>query len=98
MAFLAVLREGLETSVFLVAAFHAVGRPAAGGPASCSGSPLAAGLGLGDLPGRLRVNLARFFRVTGVVLVLVAAGLVASPLHTAPEAGWSAGCRARRPT
>ena len=38
--------------------------------------------------GGVRLNLARFFRVTGVVLVLVAAGLVASALHTAHEAGW----------
>ena len=36
----------------------------------------------------MKINLARFFRVTSVVLVLVAAGLVASALHTAHEAGW----------
>ena len=39
----------------------------------------------------MRLNLSRFFRVTGVVLVLVAAGLVASSLHTAAEAGWVVG-------
>jgi high-affinity iron transporter len=32
--------------------------------------------------------MARFFRITGVVLVFVAAGLVASAIHTAHEAGW----------
>jgi high-affinity iron transporter len=36
----------------------------------------------------VRLNLTRFFRATGVVLVLVAAGLVMSALHTAHEAGW----------
>ncbi len=32
--------------------------------------------------------MARFFRITGLVLVLVAAGLVMTALHTAFEAGW----------
>ena len=38
----------------------------------------------------VKLNLTRFFRATGVVLVFVAAGLVASALHTAHEAGWLA--------
>ena len=38
--------------------------------------------------GGVRLNLSRFFRITGVVLVLVAAGLVASTLRAAYEAGW----------
>jgi high-affinity iron transporter len=36
----------------------------------------------------LKLNLGRFFRVTGVFLVLIAAGLVLSALRTAHEAGW----------
>ncbi len=38
--------------------------------------------------GGLKVNLGRFFRVTGVFLVLIAAGLVLGALRTAHEAGW----------
>jgi high-affinity iron transporter len=38
--------------------------------------------------GGMRINLSRFFTVTGLVLVLVAAGLVAFAAHTAHEAGW----------
>src|SRR5262249_10694830 len=45
-------------------------------------------LGWGIYRGGVKINLARFFRVTSVVLVLVAAGLVASALHTAHEAAW----------
>ena len=36
----------------------------------------------------MRINLSRFFRVTGLILVFVAAGLLATSLHTAHEAGW----------
>ncbi len=46
------------------------------------------GVGLGIYRGGVRLNLARFFRITSTVLVLVAAGLVASAIHTAHEAAW----------
>ena len=45
-------------------------------------------IGLGLYRGGVRINLTRFFRVTGLVLVFVAAGLLATSLHTAHEAGW----------
>ena len=99
MAFLAVLREGFETSVFLLAAFNDATDPVpARASASSSASSLAVALGYGIYRGGVRLNLSRFFRVTGVVLVLVAAGLVASSLHTAAEAGWVVGGQARRST
>ena len=36
----------------------------------------------------MKINLVEFFKVTGVVLVLVAAGLLSFAVHTAHEAGW----------
>jgi high-affinity iron transporter len=88
MAFLAVLREGFETAVFLLATFHASGNAGASATGAILGIALAVVLGYGIYRGGVRINLAKFFRVTGIVLVVVAAGLVMTAVHTANEAGW----------
>ena len=88
MAVLAVLREGFETSVFLLAAFNASGNSLAAGLGALAGIVVAVIIGWGIFHGGMRINMARFFRLTGVVLVFVAAGLVAAAIHTAHEAGW----------
>jgi high-affinity iron transporter len=87
MAFLAVIREGLETAVFLLAAFQASTNPAATGIGALLGVAVAVALGYAIYRGATRVNLSRFFRITGFVLVLVAAGLLASAAHAFAEAG-----------
>ncbi|HEY7738152.1 MAG TPA: iron uptake transporter permease EfeU [Candidatus Limnocylindria bacterium] len=87
-AVLAVLREGLETAVFLLAAFQASEQPLLAGLGAALGVVVAVGLGYAIYRGGVRLDLGRFFRLTGVVLVFVAAGLVASSLHAAHEAGW----------
>src|SRR6202161_2275698 len=76
MAFLAVLREGFETAVFLLATFHASGDATTSWLGAVIGILLAVAIGYGIYRGGVRLNLARFFRVTGLVLVVVAAGLV----------------------
>ncbi len=88
MAFLAVLREGFETAVFLIAAFNASTSPASAGGGALLGVLVASAVGFGIYRGGVHINLARFFRVTGFVLVLIAAGLLATAAHTAHEAGW----------
>jgi high-affinity iron transporter len=88
MAFLAVIREGFETVVFLLAAFNESGSGASAGIGAVLGILVAVGLGYGIYRGGVRLNLSKFFRATGLVLVLVAAGLVVNALHTAHEAGW----------
>lgn len=88
MAFLAVLREGFETSVFLLAAFNDATDTAAAGAGAVLGLVAAVAIGLGLYRGGVRINLTRFFRFTGLVLVFVAAGLLATSAHTAHEAGW----------
>jgi len=88
MAFLAVLREGFETSVFLLATFNESSNPAYGGTGATLGVVVAVVIGYGIYRGGVRLNLSRFFRGTGVVLILVAAGLVATAIMTANEGGW----------
>jgi high-affinity iron transporter len=94
LAFFAVLREGIETALFLFAA--AKGTAVEGTTAAASSQILGAVLGLalaivlGVLlyRGGIRLNLRSFFRVTGVILIVVAAGLLAYSLHELQEAGW----------
>jgi high-affinity iron transporter len=88
MAFLAVLREGFETVVFLLATFHASGDAALSWLGAVLGIALATVLGYGIYRGGIHINLSRFFRITGIVLVVIAAGLVMTAVHTANEAGW----------
>jgi len=88
MAFLAVLREGFETAVFLLATFQASGNASTSWLGAVLGIGLASAVGYAIYKGGVRLNLARFFRVTGLVLVVVAAGLVMTAFHTANEAGW----------
>ncbi|MGW0036936.1 iron uptake transporter permease EfeU [Gordonia sp. NPDC003376] len=88
MAFLAVLREGLETSVFLVAAFNSSQNALPSAAGAVLGIAVSVALGYGIYRGGVRINLSRFFTVTGALLALVAAGLVMTALRTAHEAGW----------
>jgi high-affinity iron transporter len=88
MAFLAVLREGFETSVFLLAAFQDADNTTTAGAGAVIGLVAAIAIGVGIYRGGVRLNLTRFFRITGLILVFVAAGLLSTSLHTAHEAGW----------
>src|SRR6201747_694654 len=88
MVFLAVLREGFETSVFLLATFQAASSTVSAFAGAVLGILAAIVLGYAMFSGGVRLNLGRFFTVTSVFLILVAAGLVLSALRTGHEAGW----------
>jgi high-affinity iron transporter len=88
MAFLAVLREGFETSVFLLATFSAAQSASLAAAGAVIGLLCSVAIGWGIYAGGVRINLSRFFRITGAFLILVAAGLVITSLRTAHEAGW----------
>ena len=86
VAFVAVLREGIETALFLTAASLSV---AAGQTLLGGALGLLAALAVGWLiyAGGKRLDVRAFFRVTGVLLILFAAGLLAHGVHELQEAG-----------
>jgi high-affinity iron transporter len=88
MAFFAVLREGIETVVFLLAVFQGATDPTSAGIGAVLGIVCAIAIGYGIYRGGVSLNYARFFKLTAAVLVFVAAGLLSSAAHTAWEAGW----------
>jgi high-affinity iron transporter len=83
-----VLREGLETAVFLLAAFQASSNALSAGIGALLGILSAIVVGAALYRGGIKLDLARFFNVTAVFLVLVAAGLLATAVHTAHEGSW----------
>ena len=94
LAFIAVVREGIELALFITAAFFAGSR---GGVATDVVQTLVGtilGLGTAALLSwtlfatTVRLDLRRFFQVTGFLLILFAAGLVAHGVHEFNEVGW----------
>jgi high-affinity iron transporter len=86
LAFLAVIREGIELAIFLTAA--AVDNKAGG---VVTGAVLGFGaaiiLAILLFTSLIRLNLSRFFQVTSLILLLFAAGLVAHGVHEFNEVG-----------
>ncbi|WP_433038336.1 iron uptake transporter permease EfeU [Actinomycetospora sp. CA-053990] len=87
MAALAVGREGLETSVFFFAAVQAAGETT--GPLIGFLIGIAVSIVLAYLiyRGTVKLDMGKFFTVTGVLLVFVAAGILAYGVHDLQEAG-----------
>jgi high-affinity iron transporter len=85
LAFLAVLREGVELALFLNAASISVDamKTLTG---AVLGLTLAALLGWLLFATTIRLNLRHFFKVTGILLILFAAGLFAHGVHEFNEA------------
>lgn len=87
MAFFAILREGIESVLFLLASFQQqnVGIEAPIG--AILGTLIAIGLGAAIFLGGRRIDMRRFFAVTGAFIMVVAAGFLAGSLHHLHEAG-----------
>lgn len=71
-AFTAVAREGLETSLFLYANFKAGGNVLGSTTGLILGVAASIALGYGIYKGAIRINLANFFKFSGVALIIVA--------------------------
>jgi len=87
LAFITVLREGLETSLFLSAVFIAA-RDENMLQGAAFGLAVAAGIAYLIFRSAIRLNLRTFFIVTGSLLILIAAGLVGHSVMALQELGW----------
>ena len=87
LAFVAVLREGIELALFLTAAALAASTSATllGGIGGLLAAVVAGGLVFATTR---RLNVQAFFRVTSGLLIVFAAGLVAHGIHELNEVGW----------
>ena len=94
LAFVAVVREGVELAFFITAAFFAGDQSQVTSNIIQTLAGTILGLGTAALLGwtlfatTVRLDLRRFFQVTGILLILFAAGLVAHGVHEFNEVGW----------
>ena len=89
LAFLAVGREGVETALFMVGYAEAqTSWPLIG---LVIGVVVAAAIAYGMYAGAVRINLAEFFKYTGVFLILVAAGILSYGVGALQTVGWLPG-------
>lgn len=87
VAFIAVLREGIELALFLTASVFASNEQQTllGGILGLGTSIL---LGWSLFASTVRLDLRRFFQVTGVLLILFAGGLIIHGVHEFTEVSW----------
>lgn len=94
LACVAVVREGVELAIFITAALFAGSSEGTSNNIIQVLAGTILGLGTAALLGytlfatTVRLDLRRFFQVTGVLLILFAAGLVAHGIHEFNEVGW----------
>jgi high-affinity iron transporter len=93
LAFLAVGREGVETALFMVGYAEAqTAWPLIG---LVIGVLAAAAIAYGMYAGAIRINLAKFFRYTGIFLIVVAAGILSYGIGALQTVGWLPGLSAK---
>jgi high-affinity iron transporter len=92
IAFVAVVREGLETVLFLLSAETSSASGASVVLGGLIGLAAAVILGVAIFAGGRKVNLKQFFNVTAVLLIMFAAGLAGKSVHEYRELiGWENG-------
>jgi len=87
MAFVAVAREGLEATLFFFSAVQAAGSTLEPAVGFVLGILTASTIGYLLYRRTVKINIKRFFVVTGNFLILVAAGVLSYGMHDLQEAG-----------
>ena len=77
-AFFSVVREGLETALFIFSNFKTVSQNSAPSAGLTLGLLAAVILGVAIYRRSIRINLSKFFLVTGTALLVVAGGVLAN--------------------
>jgi high-affinity iron transporter len=86
-AFFAVAREGLETALFVYSNFKTVSDDSSPTIGLILGLALAVLLGIAIYRGSLKINLGKFFTITGIALIVIAAGVLSYAIHEFQEFG-----------
>jgi len=90
-AFFAVIREGLETSLFVYTNFQTVADTTSSAAGLILGFAVSITLGYLIYKSSIKLNLSKFFTYSGVALIIVAAGVLSYGVHEFQELGYLPG-------
>jgi len=86
IVFVGVVREGLETALFMLTVLFDAGTVSTA-TGALAGTAMAIVLGYGVYRGGQRINLRLFFQLTGGLIIIFAAGLFGRGVHELQEVG-----------
>jgi high-affinity iron transporter len=90
-AFFAVIREGLETSLFVYTNFQTVADTKSSAIGLALGFAVSITLGYLIYKSSIKLNLSKFFKYSGIALIVVAAGVLSYGVHEFQELGYLPG-------
>ena len=95
LAFLSIIREGLETSIFLLAKLKNSSQTSNPILGLLLGFVISLSLGTFIYKSTLKINLQKFFKITGVALILIASGMLTYTVKEFQSLGYLPGSGAK---
>ena len=87
-AFLSVVREGLETALFLYSNFNTESHPAGALTGLILGLATSILLGYLVFKSSIKLNMSKFFLITGIALIIIVGNIISYGYHEFEELGW----------